>query len=86
MLNYINKHVYLPEILQLNWGSRGAGMFGYKGVWGGERYDGGVVMAPLHGILTKKMFVDDLRTFACKLTHFLRFSGIIFGKYTYLFM
>ena len=42
----------------LKQGSRA--VMGIGGLWGGVKYDRSVVVAPLHGILTKQMFVPPL--------------------------
>ena len=39
----------------LKQGSRG--VLGIRGMWGGVKEDRGMIVAPLHGILTKKMVV-----------------------------
>ena len=55
MLNYINKYVFSLKMAPLKQGNRS--VMGIRGVQGGVRYDRGVVVASLDGILSKKMFM-----------------------------
>ena len=50
--------MYLPKMAPLKQGSRG--VLGIRGVWGGVKKNRGVIVAPQHGLLTKKMVVPPL--------------------------